>query len=54
MKLLVQGVGWGVVIEADYEAARWLREFVRTKRILPSEEHIAVQLYEQLSEVLDG
>lgn len=52
MKFLVVPAGWGITIEADVEAAHWLKEFLRTKRIAPSEEHIAVSLFEQLEDVL--
>lgn len=52
MKFYVYPKGWGVAIEADQEATFWLREFLRTKRITPSEEHIVIDLYDQLTEAL--
>jgi hypothetical protein len=54
MKFLVMPQGWGVVIEADDEAGRWLADFLRTKRIRLHEEAIAVDLYEQLTDALKG
>lgn len=52
MKFLVTPKGWGITIEADPPAAFWLAEFLRTKRIAPADEEVAVDLYNQLKEVL--
>lgn len=52
MKFLVKRRTWGVCIEADDEGAHWLREFLRTKRISPADEEVAVDLYDQLGRAL--
>jgi hypothetical protein len=46
--------GWGLAIEADYPSAAWLAEFIRTKRISPADEELAVELYDKLREALDA
>lgn len=48
----IEGRGWGVVIEASPAGARWLAEFIRTRRIAPSDEARAVDLYERLMAAL--
>ena len=52
MKFLVVPVGWGITIETDQAGAYWLREFLRTKRISPNDEEVAVDLYDQLTRAL--
>ena len=52
MKFYVNRVGWGFEIEADYEAARWLAEFLRKRTITPADEAVAVELHNQLMNAL--
>jgi hypothetical protein len=51
---LVEPRGWGVAIETTYVGAEWLREFIRTKRISPADEELAVELYDKLTAALDA
>lgn len=46
--------GWGVTIESSYVGAAWLRDFLRTRRITPSDEQLAVELHDELDRVLRG
>jgi hypothetical protein len=54
MQFKVEPKGWGINIEADYEGAHFLANFIQTKRIAPHEESAAFNLYTQLNEALMG
>ena len=48
----VEPRGWGINIEATYQDADWLAEFLRTKTRTPQDLEKAEQLYKELVHVL--